>query len=538
MPSITIGTISKKLNSTYNTFSGTNLTCKLKDVCGMQSPVFEVQGLSKGTFYNYAKFEGRYYWINEIAYLTNNIQVVHCSIDALATFKDAIKNSYGLVVYGDSSHWSKLIDDVRLEPEMRYSTQTIANENMFGLATSSTGCVAMTYTQTCSLDWLDPNAGTIPGTGVHTALLSVSEMRECIGDLTGFDPGQGLSGSGMLELLEAFGRVIQSLGGGSLADYIQRIIWLPFDLTTLASALGATYKTGMMIGGVLADQCNYYEINPGNIYAHNGNFTIDWSTLTGGNDFLKNSRWISLQVYTPGGFQDIPMYCAKYANTLYYRCTFSVTDGSWNMRLCADSNMYDTLTTFSGNISVDLLGTVNLGNQFSGTIADAGASFVGGALAMGIGSIATGSAVGSVTTTTTTGNVATTNEFNNGFSGSKNEDINLTQTTTHSGISGSLPKTNFSVRSSTGQFSGAGSLFLTTTPASMIIYAQCYMPYTLGTYTDFCNLYGYPCNRYLKIGDCTGFVQCAGASVQGASGATPSNLSTINSFLNSGIYIE
>ena len=533
MTSIKIGSISKRVNSTYSTFSGTTLTCRLKDICGMQSPVFEVSGLTKGTFYNYASFEGRYYWVDEIAYMTNNVQIVHCSIDPLATFKDAIKNSYGLVVYGDSSHWSKLIDDVRLEPEARYATQTIGNENMFGLSTTNDGCIAMTYTQTCSLDWLDPNHTNIPGTGVHTALLTVDNMRECIGDLTGFDPGAGITGSGLLEMLEAFGRVIQSLGGGSLADYIQRIIWLPFKLSDLASATGATYKTGMMIGGVLADDCNYWEVNPGAIWAHNGNFTIDWGTLTGGNDFMKNNRWLSLQVYTPGGFQDIPMYCAKYTNTLYYRTTFSVTDGSWNMRLCADSNMVDTLTTFSGNISVDMLGTVNLGNQFSGTIADAGASFVGGALAMGIGSIAMGSASAGTTTTTHIGSRNT--EYASGTTKAEND---ITTTTTSSGISGSIPKTSFNVHASTGQFSGAGSLFLTSTPASMIIYAQCYMPYTIGTYTDYCNMYGYPCNRFLKLGDITGYCQCAGASVQGATGATPSNLSTINSYLNSGIYIE
>ena len=533
MPTVKIGTISKRIDSTYSTFNGTSLSCKLKDICGMQSPVFEVQGLSKGTFYNYASFEGRYYWVDEIAYETNNIQYVHCSIDALATFKDAIKNSYGLVVYGDSSHWSKLIDDVRLEPEMRYATQTIGNENMFGLNTTNNGCIAMTYTQTCSLDWLDPSTTTIPGTGVHTALLSVADMRECIGDLTGFDPGQGLTGAGMLEMLEAFGRVIQSLGGGSLADYIQRIIWLPFSLSDLATATGATYKTGMMIGGVLADQCNYYEVNPGSIWAHNGNFTIDWGTLTGGNDFMKNSRWLSLQVYTPGGFQDIPLYCAKYTNTLYYRTTFSVTDGSWNMRLCADSNMHDTLTTFSGNISVDMLGTVNLGNQFSGAIADAGASFVGGALAMGIGSIASG-AMASTTSTAVQANATQ----NSGAGWLANRDYQIATSSQTSGITGNIPHTAFNVHASSGQFNGAGSLFLTSTPASMIIYAQTYMPYTLGTYTDYCDRYGYPCNRYLKIGDISGYCQCAGASVQGASGATPANLSTINSYLNSGIYIE
>lgn len=538
MPSIKIGTISKRINSTKQTFSGTTLSCKLKGPCGMQSPVFEVQGLTKGTFYNYASFEGRFYWVDEITYFTNDIQLVHCSIDPLATFKSGILDTSAMVVYGNSAKWSKLIDDVRIEPEMRYATQTIANENMFGLNTSSSGCVAMTFTQTASVDWLDPDGTQYPGTGVHTALLSVQAMRECIGDLTGFDPSQGLTGAGAMEIIEAFGRVIQSLGGGSLADYIQRIIWLPFNLSDIVTATGATHKYGMMIGGVLADQCEWWDVDPGSIWAHNGNFTIDWGTLTGGNDFMRNSRWISLQVYTPGGFQDIPMYCAKYTDTLYYRTTFSITDGSWNMRLCANSALTDTLATFSGNISVDLLGTVNLGNQFSGAIADAGAQFVGGALAMGIGSIVGGSAAGAVTTTTKKGTQSASgfSQSTGYYSGEENVDI--TTTTTSSGIGGDIPRTGLNIHAATGQFSGASSLFLTQTPAAMIIYAQCYMPYTLGTYIDYCEEYGYPVNRFLKLSEITGFCKCAGASVKNLSGATPANMSTINSFLNSGIYIE
>ena len=533
MPNVTIGTMSKRINSTKQTFSGTTLSCKLKGPCGMQSPVFEVQGLTKGTFYNYASFEGRYYWVDEIVYLSNNIQVVHCTIDPLATFKSYIQATSAMVIYGDSTNWSKLIDDVRIEPELRYATETIANENMFGLNTANDGCVAMTFTQTASIDWLDPNGTQYPGTGVHTALMTVQAMRDCIGDLTGFDPGAGLTGAGMLEMLQAFGRVIQSLGGGSLADYIQRIIWLPFKLDDIKTATGATYKYGMMIGGVLAHTTEWYDVAPGSIWAHSGNFTIDWGTLTGGNDFMKNSRWISLQVYTPGGFQDIPMYCAKYTNTLYYRTTFSITDGSWNMRLCANQAMTDTLTTFSGNISVDLLGTVNLGNQFSGTIADAGASLVGGALAMAAGSF-TNTAM---STTYSKAAQATASE-NSGSGWLNDRNYQIATSSQSSGISGDLPKTNFNVRSTTGQFSGASSLFLTSTPAAMIIYAQSYMPYTLGTYTNYCDEYGYPVNKYLALSSVSGFCKCAGASVKNVPGATPANMATINSYLNSGIYLE
>ena len=424
MPSITIGNTSKKINSTSHSFSGTQLSCMLKIPTSLHDPVFEIQGLTDGSMYNYASYGSRYYWVDDVIQVTNLISEVHCHLDPLATFKSAITGTSALVIYGDSTNWSKLIDDTRLQPEMRYATETIANANMFGLDTSSAGCVAMTFTSTTSVDW-STSTSTLAGTGVHTALMSVEEMRKCIGDLTGFDPGQGISGSGLQEMLEAFGRVIQSLGGGSIADYIQRIIWLPFKLSDIVSATGATYRLGMFIGGVLADQCNWYDVNPGSIWAHNGNFTIDWGTLTGGNDFMKNERWLSMQVYTPGGYQEIPAYSFKYANTFYYRTTFSITDGSWTMRLASDSNMHETLATFSGSIAVDLLGTVNLGNDFTGQIADMGASFVSGAVAMGVGNIA--------------------------------------------GIQGRLPQTNFNCRSASGSFSGASSLFLTSTPAAMII---------------------------------------------------------------------
>ena len=494
MATITIGNTSKKLNSTSQTFTGTQLTCRLKNPTSLHDPVFEVAGLTDGAMYNYASYGSRYYWVDDVIQATNTISEVHCHLDPLATFKSAITGTSALVIYGDSTNWSKLIDDTRLQPEMRYATETIANANMFNITTSNTGCVAMTYTQTCSLDWLDPSSTAIPGTGVHTALMSITEMRKCIGDLTGFDPGAGITGSGLQEMLQAFGRVIQSLGGGSLADYIQRIIWLPFDLSDVATKAGSSLKTGLMIGGVLAANCTYYEIAPGMIYAYSGNFSIDWGTLTSGNDFMKNERWISMQIYTPGGYQEIPAYCFKYASTFYFKTAFSITDGSFSMRLSSDSSMHETLTTFSGSIAVDLLGTVNLGNDFTGQIADAGASYVGGALSMGVANLA--------------------------------------------GISGALPKTNFNCRSASGSFSGSSSIFLTSTPAAMIIHATSYMPYTINTYTDYCNRYGYPCNKYLTLSSVSGYCQCAGASVNGASGATEGDLQTINTYLNSGFYIE
>lgn len=537
MSTVKIGTTDKKINSTKQTFSGTTLNCRLKEPCGMQSPVFRVQGLSKGNFYNYAEFEGRYYWVDDIVYITNDIQEVHCRLDPLATYKTAIGSTEALVAYADSAHWTKIIDDIRFEPEMRWNATAIANQNMFGpLNTSANGCISMTFISTCSNDWMAPGQTWTHGTGVHTALMSVQDMYKCIGDLTNFDFSGGLT-----EMVEAFGKAVQSLGGGSIADYIIKIIWLPFDLSALVSALGMSesdVKIGMFVGGVLADDCYWYEVKPGNIYTVSGSFPVDWQNMTGGNDFLKNERWISLQIYTPGGYQNIPLACAKWANNLYYKTAFSLTDGSWCMRLSSDSGLLETLTTFNGNLSVDMLGTVNLGNTMSGALGEAMMKFELGAIAMGIGSMAGGAAGGVTTTTVTKGSV----ERSIGKAGevpvTQNENVDLVQETTSSGISGSLPKTGLNVHASSGNIGGAGSLFLTDVPCRMIVYAQVYMPYTLGKYTDYCDEYGYPCNRYLKINECSGYVQCVGASVANAEGANLANLSTINSYLNSGFYYE
>ena len=151
MPTITIGNTSKKINSTSQSFSGTQLSCRLKNPTSLHDPVFEVQGLTDGSMYNYASYGSRYYWVDDVIQVTNTISEVHCHLDPLATFKSAITGTSALVIYGDSTNWSKLIDDTRLQPEMRYATETIANANMFGLDTSSAGCVAMTFTSTTSV---------------------------------------------------------------------------------------------------------------------------------------------------------------------------------------------------------------------------------------------------------------------------------------------------------------------------------------------------------------------------------------------------
>ena len=64
-----------------------------------------------------------------------------------------------------------------------------------------------------------------------------------------------------------------------------------------------------------------------------------------------------------------------------------------------------------------------------------------------------------------------------------------------------------------------------------------FVPVDKAGYGNFCDMYGYPCNQYMNLSTISGYVKCSGAIVE-AQGASQASLSTLNSMLNSGIYIE
>ena len=531
---ISIGNITKRINSTktlaVNDFAIKDLSVLLKDPCSMTSPTFQISRNNFPTagFYNYAKWGSWYYWIDDIVYLTDGIVEVHTHIDAPATFKNDIKNTSAFVVYSNSSNWNKSADDPRFSPENIFMTSgatpepdvTNIQEDMFGMTPSKAGSIVMTFTQTASVDWMTTSTAATP-CGIHTAIMSTTNFQNCIGDLINFDITAGLSGAGALEVIQAFQRLVQSTGGGSLLDNIQRVIWLPFAVSDLLDKIESTNyarRQGLFLGGVLAPNCEWYETSNTFVLSHNFSFGIGIEQLTHNNDFLKNNRWISLQITTPGGYANIQTDCYKYTNTLHARASLCINDGSWSCKVSKASNYSDTLASFSGCVGVNVKGAIYGGPTPSSVVADAGAGIVAGAL-----TIAGGAAIG--------GAIA---EIEGGAAvGSMIEKKALT-----TGISGMIPQNNAYVSSPSGTFGGSvTSMFLTQNPGKMCIYAECWKPVDIANYTNYCDRYGYPCNKYLSLSSYSGYVQCAGASVA-AAGANDSMISTLNSLLNTGIYIE
>lgn len=540
MPSITIGNTSKKINSTSQTFSGTTLSCILKEPCSMQRPVFRVQGLTKGALYNYCSFEGRYYWIDDIVYFTNAIQDVYCHLDPLATYKSAILNTYGLIKYGDSSHWNQFTDDVRFNPEVARNVLDYEID-LFPFTPSSTGCVVMTFAQTSSLDWTTNIQATSP-CGVHVAIMSVSSLYEAIGDLTRFgdtvpqDPTLITSiGEACLEIVQAFARAMESSGGGSFLDNIKKCIWLPFELSSVVNKLTTTRRSGLMIGGMLASNVTWYEVSANQIYTSTSSkdVTSNINATTSSLEFLRNDRFLGIQLNTPSGCDRIPNDLALSPNTsveFNFKTAFSIQDGSWALKVSSTSSHRDTLSAFTGCVAVDLLGSLYGGPTPSSRIGQAITEIVDGALQMAVGSW-----IGGI------------NQFDKA-EGAGMQDTGSVMSIA-SGIQGSFFSRPHNCVVPTADYGGStcamfcsGSAGSTGNAAKAFLSIRQWLPKCIldssSSYTDYCNKYGYPVNRYYKIGDMTGFVQCIGASVEGAAGASESAKSTINSYINTGIYIE
>ena len=100
---------SKKPNSTKQpSGSGTSITCRLKDNCSVLNPVFLLH--SYNLSHNYVKWGSRYYYIDDIVIVGNELAEYHCSTDVMATFKGDIIASTQFVARAAGSYNPYVVD--------------------------------------------------------------------------------------------------------------------------------------------------------------------------------------------------------------------------------------------------------------------------------------------------------------------------------------------------------------------------------------------------------------------------------------------
>lgn len=128
----------KKRNSTKRPTTGTDINCVLKDSTSIHEPIFELQRLQNIDSVTYIKWASRYYFVTDIVYVTNDIIDMHCKLDCLATYKNAILGSTQYVERSASEFNGDIIDHLN-SPTLDFFQQT-TRYALSDLHFSTTGC--------------------------------------------------------------------------------------------------------------------------------------------------------------------------------------------------------------------------------------------------------------------------------------------------------------------------------------------------------------------------------------------------------------
>lgn len=505
---ITFGSIDKRANSTKTTFaSDTTITldCTLKESCSRHDPVFIVKGLSKSRHYNYLEWQVSdsktyYYWIQDIIYVTNEIQEVHCKLDPLGTFKSAITATNAFVKYSSiEANWNKEVDDIRWNPEKQNSTAIATSVDLFeGLEISQSGAGSVVFRVLEAYDGSHK--------GINTYVVTPSEFSSMLRDISGYfenfaplNPSATTEGA-LWDILQCFSKIWGALAGtGSWSDNLLSCLWTPVPKSKFS---GEGAPDGFICFGSVPCPCGAVRIDPIEVQEFSKVINIGWSQQSLDLPFLKNPRFTSFQVSAPGGYTMINSSSIKNDRTLILRSAINLSSGQWNAIIQeveikdGSTNRTQRLASFGGCVAVDLRSFIGQ----SIPIENQGPK-IGFRLASDILTYGTSEVINGVGGAYNNSGIDT-----GGASGASNGDI-------------------------TALFVGATNEF-----GKVTLYPIQFEPKNISTYESYCGMYGFPCNKYMSIPN-SGFVQCVGASIS-PQGAIPSDIEYINACVNNGIYIE
>lgn len=114
---------SKKINSTKRPTGGRAVTVRLKEPTSVLSPVFLINNYNLAE--NYVQWGNRYYFVDDIVIVGNELAEYHCSVDVLATYKDAIGASSQYVVRSASAYDLNVVDN--FYPTKAYNTHEMGD---------------------------------------------------------------------------------------------------------------------------------------------------------------------------------------------------------------------------------------------------------------------------------------------------------------------------------------------------------------------------------------------------------------------------
>lgn len=479
---------SKRENSTKTpTTAGTEKNVKLKENVSVSSPIFIINEVN--TLYSYAKFDDRYYFVNDIVIINSTQSEIHCLLDVLGTYKTDILLTSAFVKY--HSHNNTEITDARLSTKTTkeyllsegafdtLGTVTPQNSALVIAVTGegNNGCYAIS--QDDVNDLIDTGMADIWQNAVTQ--INFPDIQH------GTDVISWLIQLGFV-LQRFFNSILlQTVYSGSAMENIKSAHLLPLTVGNVGSSQTQRIKLGRFDTGV-----DGYKI-PDRIFSDSATVNIPWQA----NDWRRNAPYHEIFLYIP------------YIGLVQLSASDLINETTISVAVSIDKFSGDaifTVTTGNG-IKIGQYAT-NLASSYPIGISNVSAGKAsGGLITAGLGAVSALAGIASGgATMALTGAVGAGVGLVNAIT---------PNATTISGASGGAV-IGLSDKSKVKCY----SIFHDTTvsPATMSA--------TFGT----------PTNAVLSLSTITGYVQTVGASVDGD--MELSEKQKINSMLDSGIYIE
>lgn len=515
----TIGVMTKRINSTKQTFSGNTHNVVLKDPVSRENPVLLVTGTPMQKS-NYMLWNGWYYWIDDIRSETNNMYRVFAHVDPLATWKDEIKAAKGFCNFGPKSKYNKKILDSRLNPDMLIQT---SYQDVSFSKFSQTGSVILRV-----VDY--PVGGVAGSGGVQTICGTIDDFKKLLQTYCAeLDVDLNNLGTSFEKLVGKFA------GLGNALDNIKSAFWVPIDLSEIA---GSGY--GGNIGGYnIAGTWRWVNAWSGYPITEEQSVTISLDSRVTDFPWLIHPKYLQLEMTSPGGKVDLSSasYLMLDTNSIELDILYGMNINGDGYLTVKDSDNGIIINHQEWNCAIDLMNYVYKAKSAMVAGISAGLKVgsigVSGIAAAGAVTTSLGSAIGEI-------GLASGSEgmLNFGVDMMKGTKMNTTSIT--SGINGVAAALDIAVANPLfGASESLNGYYIYSTSASTWcrIEKKSYMPRCIfsDTYEDFCDEYGWPVLNYTSP-DADGHYQFAGMNVE--ADAPMASLSTINSYCNSLIYIE
>lgn len=389
---ITLGNMKKKKNSTKNVFNSGDTTytfdVQLKENTSIRAPIFLINFKKqyKNDNFNYCKFNGFCYYIDDIVYVSGDLYEIHCSMDLLASYKNVIKNAKGRVLYcTNSSAYNDKEDDPRFSPT---DLNVYATSNQLASLRNSGAFFTNDNVFSGHYDLWDIHANTYvlqakSTVGLRTYILNQNDFEQLMEDMAStFWSGVG-----------NFGKDLQ--------NYIVGCDLIPINYNNLISHLTHSEiggKIPMYLGNDTVGTTEYYAIPNLTVLGFLGDISIP--RQSGLPFFMYSNKWNKAQLITPGGVTDLNLDMGWRTGSIHFSTKWDIPTGDINVRfqLHTESSETGSFNDSYGNtyyecnfnINSDAMGLVqkrktigSLAEQAVGTGLSLSAAALGGGYAMG-----------------------------------------------------------------------------------------------------------------------------------------------------------